>query len=46
MSDVAATNRRSSVSHANARLSQYVRLLAARRVEQGHKPGEVAKQLG
>jgi transposase InsO family protein len=34
------------VSHANARLTQYARLLAARRVEQGHKPGEVAKQLG
>ena len=32
--------------HANARLTQYARLLAARRVEQGHKPGEVAKQLG
>jgi transposase len=27
-------------------LTQYARLLAARRVEQGHKPGEVAKQLG
>ena len=34
------------MSHANARLTQYARLLAARRVEQGHKPGEVAKQLG
>jgi len=34
------------VSHANARLTEYARLLAASRVEQGHKPGEVAKQLG
>ena len=34
------------MSHANARLTQYARLLAVRRVEQGHKPGEVAKQLG
>jgi transposase InsO family protein len=34
------------VPHANARLTQYARLLAVRRVEQGHKPGEVAKQLG
>ena len=34
------------MSHVNARLTQYARLLAARRVEQGHKPGEVAKQLG
>ena len=31
---------------ANARLTEYARLLAASRVEQGHKPGEVAKQLG
>ena len=34
------------MSHANARLTEYARLLAVRRVEQGHKPGEVAKQLG
>ena len=34
------------MAHVNARLTQYARLLAARRVEQGHKPGEVAKQLG
>ena len=34
------------MAHANARLTEYARLLAARRVEQGHKPGEVAKQLG
>ena len=34
------------MSHVNARLTQYARLLAVRRVEQGHKPGEVAKQLG
>jgi transposase InsO family protein len=34
------------VSHANARLTPYARLLAAQRVENGHKPGEVAKQLG
>ncbi len=34
------------MSHANARLTEYARLLAASRVEQGHKPGEVAKQLG
>ena len=34
------------MSHANARLSEYARLLAASRVERGHKPGEVAKQLG
>lgn len=27
--------------HANARLTEYARLLAVRRVEQGHKPGEV-----
>lgn len=32
--------------HRNARLSEYARLLAASRVAQGHKPGEVAKQLG
>jgi transposase InsO family protein len=34
------------VPHANARLTEYARHLAASRVEQGHKPGEVAKQLG
>lgn len=34
------------MAHANARLTQYARLLAARRVERGHRPGEVAKQLG
>ncbi len=34
------------MSHADARLTEYARLLAARRVEQGHKPGEVAKQPG
>ncbi len=34
------------MSHANARLTEYARHLAASRVEQGHKPGEVAKQLG
>lgn len=34
------------MAHANARLTPYARLLAARRVEQGHKPAEVAKQLG
>jgi len=34
------------VSHANARLTENARLLAASRVEQGHRPGEVAKQLG
>ena len=34
------------MSHANARLTPYARLLAAQRVEKGHKPGEVAKQLG
>ena len=34
------------MSHANARLTEYARHLAASRVAQGHKPGEVAKQLG
>jgi transposase len=34
------------VSHANARLTEYARHLAASRVAQGHKPSEVAKQLG
>lgn len=34
------------MAHAKARLTPYARLLAARRVEQGHKPAEVAKQLG
>lgn len=32
--------------HRNARLSQYARQLAVSRVRSGHKPGEVAKQLG
>src|SRR5512135_3242098 len=32
------------MAHANARLTPYARLLAARRVEQGHKLAEVAKQ--
>lgn len=34
------------MSHANARLNVYGRQLAAERVLAGHKPGEVAKQLG
>ena len=34
------------MSHANARLNSYGRQLAAERVLAGHKPGEVAKQLG
>lgn len=34
------------MSHANARLTEYARELAVQRVEQGHKPGQVAKQLG
>jgi len=34
------------VSHANARLNEYGRNLIARRVLAGHKPGEVAKQVG
>ena len=34
------------MSHANARLTEYARLLAASRVEQGHKPGEVANSSG
>ena len=34
------------MGHANARLTVHGRLLAVRRVEQGHKPAEVAKQLG
>jgi transposase InsO family protein/transposase len=34
------------VSHANARLNEYGRNLIAERVLAGHKPGEVAKQLG
>ena len=32
--------------HGKPRLTPYGRLLAAQRVEQGHRPGEVAKQLG
>jgi transposase InsO family protein len=32
--------------HANARLSLYARQLLVERVQAGHKPGEVAKQLG
>ena len=32
--------------HANARLSPYARQLLVERVQAGHKPGEVAKQLG
>jgi transposase InsO family protein len=34
------------VAHANARLTVHGRLLLVRRVLSGHKPGEVAKQLG
>jgi transposase InsO family protein len=34
------------VSHANARLNEYGRHLVAQRVLAGHKPGEVAKQVG
>jgi len=34
------------VSHANARLNEYGRKLIAERVLAGHKPGEVAKQVG
>ena len=34
------------MSHANARLNEYGRNLIARRVLAGHKPGEVAKQVG
>ncbi len=34
------------MSHANARLTQHGRRLVAQRVLAGHKPGEVAKQLG
>jgi transposase InsO family protein len=34
------------VSHRNARLNVFGRRLAAERVLAGHKPGEVAKQLG
>jgi transposase InsO family protein len=34
------------VSHANARLNEYGRHLIAQRVLAGHKPGEVAKQVG
>ena len=34
------------MSHADARLTEYAPLLAASLVEQGHKPGEVAKQPG
>ena len=33
-------------AHANARLTVHGRLLLVRRVLSGHKPGEVAKQLG
>lgn len=34
------------MGHANARLTVHGRALAVSRVEAGHKPGEVAKQLG
>lgn len=34
------------VAHANARLNVHGRLLLVQRVLSGHKPGEVAKQLG
>jgi transposase InsO family protein len=34
------------VSHRNARTNEFGRLLIAERVLAGHKPGEVAKQLG
>ncbi len=34
------------MGHANARLTVHGRLLLVRRVLSGHKPGEVAKQLG
>jgi transposase InsO family protein len=34
------------VSHRNARTNEFARLLIAQRVLAGHKPGEVAKQLG
>ena len=34
------------MSHANARLNEYGRNLIAQRVLAGHKPGEVAKQVG
>jgi transposase InsO family protein len=34
------------VAHANARLTVHGRLLLVQRVLSGHKPGEVAKQLG
>ncbi len=34
------------MSHADTRLTEYARHLAASRVAQGHKPGEGAKQLG
>jgi transposase InsO family protein len=34
------------VSHRNARTNEFARLLIAERVRAGHKPGEVAKQLG
>lgn len=34
------------MSHADARLTEYARLLAASRVARGREPGEVPKQLG
>ena len=34
------------MGHRNARLTVYARRLLVDRVENGHKPGEVAKQLG
>jgi transposase InsO family protein len=34
------------VSHANARLNEFGRRLLVERVSSGHKPGEVAKQVG
>ncbi|HEX3900276.1 MAG TPA: leucine zipper domain-containing protein, partial [Mycobacteriales bacterium] len=34
------------MSHGNARTNEFARLLIAQRVLAGHKPGEVAKQLG
>ena len=46
MSKHPLTSLEALVAHANARLTVHGRLLLVRRVLSGHKPGEVAKQLG
>lgn len=46
MLDVAVPKPEVSVAHANARTTLYARKLIVARVRAGHRPGEVAKQLG